>query len=61
MVDYNTKNLNGKEFYFFPTYIVRFQNMFVAKKCPLLCTNKCKYTKKMIEIILNIYEICNIY
>jgi len=31
MVDYNTKNSIAKKFVF-PTYIVRFQNIFVAKK-----------------------------
>ncbi len=39
MVDYNTKSLITKK-YFFPTYIVQFQNMFVANKCTSLCTKK---------------------
>ncbi len=60
MLDHNTKNSIAK-IYFFPTYIVRFQSIFVAKKCMLLCTKKCKYTKKMIEMSFRLYEICSIY
>ncbi len=55
MVDYNTKNSIAKIF-FFPTYIVRFQSIFVAKKCTSLCIKKCKYTQEMIEMI-SLYEI----
>jgi hypothetical protein len=60
MVNYNTKNSIAKNF-IFQTYIVQFQNIFVAKKCMSLCTKKCKYTQKMIELIFSLYEICNIY
>jgi hypothetical protein len=34
---------------------------FVPKKSMSQCTKKCKYTKKLIEMIFNFYEICNIY
>jgi len=48
MVDYNTRNSIAKKI-IFPTYIVRFQNIFVAKKCTSLCIKKCKYTKKWLK------------
>jgi hypothetical protein len=60
MVDYNTNN-SIKILFIFPTYIVRFQNIFGAKKCMSLCIKNCKYNKKMIEMIFIFYEICNIY
>ncbi len=60
MVDYNTK-IQLQRKLFFPTYIVRFQNIFVAKQCMSLCIKNCKYTQKMIEMIFTLYEICNIY
>jgi hypothetical protein len=60
MVDYNTKNSIAKNV-FFSIYIVKFQNIFVAKKCTSLCTKKCKYIQKMIEMIFSFYEICSIY
>jgi hypothetical protein len=60
MVDYNTKNIIAKNF-FFPTYIVRFQSIFVAKKYTSPCIKKYKYTQKMIEMIFSLYEICSIY
>jgi hypothetical protein len=59
MVDYDTKNSIAKNF--FLTYIVQFQNIFVAKNYTSLCTKKCKYIKKMIEMIFSLYEICSIY
>jgi len=36
MVDHNTK-IHSKINFFFPTYIVWFQSIFVAKKCTSLC------------------------
>ncbi len=60
MIDYNIKNSITKKIPF-PTYIVRFQNIFVAKKCTSLCTRKCKYTQNKIEMIFSFYEICSIY
>jgi hypothetical protein len=59
MVNYNTNNLIANNF--FLTYIVQFQNIFVAKKCMSLSTKKWKYTQKMIEMIFSHYEIFNIY
>jgi hypothetical protein len=60
MVDHNTQN--PIDFLiFFPTYIVWFQNIFVTKKYTSLCTKRCKYIQKMIEMIFSFYEICNIY
>jgi hypothetical protein len=53
MVDYNTKNSITKKIPL-PTYIVQFQSIFVAKKCMSLCTKKCKYTQKVIEMIFNL-------
>jgi hypothetical protein len=58
MVDYSTKNSTT---IFFLTYSLQFQNIFVKKKCTLMCNKKCKYTQKMIEMIFSLYEICNIY
>jgi len=60
MINYNTKNSITKKF-FFSTYIVKFQNIFVIKKCMSLCIKKYKYIPKMIEMIFSFYEICNIY
>ncbi len=60
MVDYNTKNSITKKI-IFPTYNVQFQSIFVTKTCTSICTKKCKYTQKMIEMIFSLYEICNIY
>jgi hypothetical protein len=60
MVDYDTKNLIANNC-FFPTYIVRFQSIFVAKKYISPCIKKCKYIQKMIEMIFSLYEICSIY
>jgi hypothetical protein len=32
-----------------------------VKKCTLQRIKKCKYAQEMIEMIFNLYEICNIY
>jgi hypothetical protein len=60
MVDYNTKFQLQKNL-FFKTYIVQFHNIFVAKNYMSLCTTKCKYTQKMIEMFFRLYEICDNY
>ncbi len=60
MVGHNTKNSIIKKI-IFPTYIVRFQSIFAIEKCMSMCTKKCKYIQKMIEIIFSLYEICSIY
>jgi hypothetical protein len=60
MVSYNTKNSITNKIPF-PTYIVWFQNIFMAKKCTSLYTKNCKYTQKNIEMIFSIYEISSIY
>jgi len=57
MVDYNTNNLIAKILFFFPTYIVRFQSIFMAKKCKHYVLKKCKYTQKMIEMILSLWNL----
>jgi hypothetical protein len=56
-----TQIIQSQRKFFFPTYIVQFQNIFVVKKCTSLCTKKCKYTQKMIEMIFSFYEVCNMY
>jgi hypothetical protein len=56
MTNYNQRIQSQRKF-IFPTYIVRFQNIFVAKQCTSLCTKRCKYTQKMIEMILSLWNL----
>jgi hypothetical protein len=46
--------------YIFISYDVMLEYI-CAKKYVSQCTKKCKYIQEMIEIIFNIYEICDIY
>jgi len=46
MIYYNTNNSITKNFLFFPTYIVRFQNIFVAKNCTTPCIKNANILKK---------------
>jgi hypothetical protein len=46
MVDYNIKNLITKLF-FFPTYIVQFQSIFVSKKLYVIMYEKMQIYSKI--------------
>jgi hypothetical protein len=46
--------------HFFISYDVMLEYI-CAKKYMLQCTKKCKYIQEMIEMIFNIYEVCDIY
>jgi hypothetical protein len=56
-----TQRTQSQRKFLFPTYIVQFQKHIFAKKSVALCTKKCKYTQKMIEMIFSLHKICNIY
>jgi hypothetical protein len=60
MVDYNTKNSITNKIPFSNLYCAIPKHIF-GKKSVALCTKKCKYTQKMIEMIFSLYKICNIY
>ncbi len=60
MVCHNTKNLIEKKIHFSNLYCV-IPKYISDKKKMSLCTKKCKYIKKMIEMIFSLYEIYNIY
>ncbi len=60
MVSQNPMKPNAKEitfFYFIECNVkIYFCNIYMSQS-----TKKCKYPQKMIEMIFNLYEICNIY
>jgi len=60
MVDYNTKNLIAKKIHF-SNLCCEVAKYICGKKRMSLCTKKCKYIQKMIEMIFSLYEICSIY
>jgi hypothetical protein len=60
MVDYNTKNSITKKIHVSNLHCAILKYI-CGKKCTLLCTKKCKYIQKMIEMIFSFYEIYNIY
>jgi hypothetical protein len=59
MVDYNTKNSITMKIIF--QLIFFHSEIYLWQKSTSLCTKKCKYTQKMIEMIFSLYEICNVY
>jgi hypothetical protein len=60
MVDYNTKNSTTKKIHFSNIYFV-IPKYICDKTMYIICIKKCKYTKKMIEMMFSLYEICNMY
>jgi len=60
MVSQNPKKSNAKEITFSHSYDVMLDR-FVSVMCTSHHIEKCKYIFKIIEIIFNIYEICNMY
>jgi hypothetical protein len=60
IVDYNIKIQSQRKF-LFPTYIVRFQNIFVAKNVHYYVLKSANIFKKMIKMIFSLYKICGIY
>jgi hypothetical protein len=55
MVDYNTR-IQSQWKFFFNLYFFILKYIY-GKKCTSLCTKKCKYTQKMIEMIFSFLKL----